>query len=116
MPTRGLSSSSPLRKARALYACKAEHDSELSFTAGTVFDNGECWGWGLFSGHSSGWWDCADLVGSTALPWLQTLPLSLRETLVSCACPGVYHTQNHSQRASAKGRLDSRYQHQKYSV
>uniref|UniRef100_A0A663MRF9 Rho GTPase-activating protein 26 n=1 Tax=Athene cunicularia TaxID=194338 RepID=A0A663MRF9_ATHCN len=25
--------------ARALYACKAEHDSELSFTAGTVFDN-----------------------------------------------------------------------------
>ncbi|XP_038006419.1 rho GTPase-activating protein 26 isoform X3 [Motacilla alba alba] len=30
---------SPLRKARALYACKAEHDSELSFTAGTVFDN-----------------------------------------------------------------------------
>ncbi|PKU34144.1 rho gtpase-activating protein 26 [Limosa lapponica baueri] len=32
---------SPLRKARALYACKAEHDSELSFTAGTVFDNGE---------------------------------------------------------------------------
>lgn len=34
--------SSPLRKARALYACKAEHDSELSFTAGTVFDNGEC--------------------------------------------------------------------------
>ncbi|XP_056095099.1 rho GTPase-activating protein 26-like isoform X5 [Rhinichthys klamathensis goyatoka] len=29
----------PLRKARALYACKAEHDSELSFIAGTVFDN-----------------------------------------------------------------------------
>lgn len=29
------------RKARALYACKAEHDSELSFIAGTVFDNGE---------------------------------------------------------------------------
>uniref|UniRef100_A0A8C0VFT9 Rho GTPase-activating protein 26 n=1 Tax=Cyanistes caeruleus TaxID=156563 RepID=A0A8C0VFT9_CYACU len=39
VPTRGLSCSSPLRKARALYACKAEHDSELSFTAGTVFDN-----------------------------------------------------------------------------
>ncbi|XP_028838210.1 rho GTPase-activating protein 26-like isoform X2 [Denticeps clupeoides] len=34
--------SSPLsaqRKARALYACKAEHDSELSFIAGTVFEN-----------------------------------------------------------------------------
>ncbi|KAM6475184.1 rho GTPase-activating protein 26 isoform 2-T2 [Liasis olivaceus] len=30
---------SPFRKARALYACKAEHHSELSFTAGTVFDN-----------------------------------------------------------------------------
>uniref|UniRef100_A0A8C0GUJ3 Rho GTPase-activating protein 26 n=1 Tax=Chelonoidis abingdonii TaxID=106734 RepID=A0A8C0GUJ3_CHEAB len=30
---------SPFRKARALYACKAEHDSELSFTAGIVFDN-----------------------------------------------------------------------------
>ncbi|XP_048345588.1 rho GTPase-activating protein 26 isoform X2 [Sphaerodactylus townsendi] len=30
---------SPFRKARALYACKAEHDSELSFTAGTIFDN-----------------------------------------------------------------------------
>lgn len=29
------------RKARALYACKAEHDSELSFIAGTVFENGE---------------------------------------------------------------------------
>ncbi|XP_077053446.1 rho GTPase-activating protein 26-like isoform X6 [Siphateles boraxobius] len=29
----------PLRKARALYACKAEHDSELSFIAGTIFDN-----------------------------------------------------------------------------
>nr|XP_011714492.1 rho GTPase-activating protein 26 isoform X3 [Macaca nemestrina] len=33
-------SSTPFRKAKALYACKAEHDSELSFTAGTVFDNG----------------------------------------------------------------------------
>ncbi|KAB1280651.1 Rho GTPase-activating protein 26, partial [Camelus dromedarius] len=32
-------SSMPFRKAKALYACKAEHDSELSFTAGTVFDN-----------------------------------------------------------------------------
>uniref|UniRef100_A0A8C9T591 Rho GTPase activating protein 26 n=1 Tax=Scleropages formosus TaxID=113540 RepID=A0A8C9T591_SCLFO len=27
------------RKARALYACKAEHPSELSFSAGTIFDN-----------------------------------------------------------------------------
>uniref|UniRef100_H3B8V0 Rho GTPase-activating protein 26 n=1 Tax=Latimeria chalumnae TaxID=7897 RepID=H3B8V0_LATCH len=27
------------RKAKALYACKAEHDSELSFSAGTVFEN-----------------------------------------------------------------------------
>lgn len=33
--------SAPPRKARALYACKAEHDSELSFIAGTIFDNGE---------------------------------------------------------------------------
>ncbi|MFT7796203.1 rho GTPase-activating protein 26-like isoform X2 [Arapaima gigas] len=37
------SDSSPLshslRRARALYACKAEHESELSFTAGTVFEN-----------------------------------------------------------------------------
>uniref|UniRef100_A0AAY4ESD2 Rho GTPase-activating protein 26 n=1 Tax=Denticeps clupeoides TaxID=299321 RepID=A0AAY4ESD2_9TELE len=31
--------SSAQRKARALYACKAEHDSELSFIAGTVFEN-----------------------------------------------------------------------------
>ncbi|XP_058271752.1 rho GTPase-activating protein 26-like isoform X1 [Hemibagrus wyckioides] len=31
--------SAPPRKARALYACKAEHDSELSFIAGTIFDN-----------------------------------------------------------------------------
>ncbi|XP_048715748.2 rho GTPase-activating protein 26 isoform X2 [Caretta caretta] len=30
---------SPFRKARALYACKAEHESELSFTAGIIFDN-----------------------------------------------------------------------------
>ncbi|KAJ8266809.1 hypothetical protein GJAV_G00134940 [Gymnothorax javanicus] len=29
----------PSRKARALYACKAEHESELSFIAGTVFEN-----------------------------------------------------------------------------
>ncbi|XP_077793390.1 rho GTPase-activating protein 26 isoform X6 [Macaca mulatta] len=45
MPTSSTSSdsspvSTPFRKAKALYACKAEHDSELSFTAGTVFDNG----------------------------------------------------------------------------
>ncbi|XP_060127674.1 rho GTPase-activating protein 26 isoform X1 [Zootoca vivipara] len=44
MPTSSTSSdsspiSSPFRRARALYACKAEHDSELSFTAGTIFDN-----------------------------------------------------------------------------
>ncbi|XP_047272935.1 rho GTPase-activating protein 26 isoform X16 [Homo sapiens] len=39
-PTRP-NSLTPFRKAKALYACKAEHDSELSFTAGTVFDN-EC--------------------------------------------------------------------------
>ncbi|XP_053573135.1 rho GTPase-activating protein 26 isoform X1 [Bombina bombina] len=43
MPTSSTSSdSSPVslpRKAKALYACKAEHDSELSFTAGTVFEN-----------------------------------------------------------------------------
>ncbi|XP_056586325.1 rho GTPase-activating protein 26-like isoform X2 [Triplophysa dalaica] len=31
--------SPPLRRARALYACKAEHDSELSFITGTVFEN-----------------------------------------------------------------------------
>ncbi|XP_058271754.1 rho GTPase-activating protein 26-like isoform X3 [Hemibagrus wyckioides] len=39
--TRGssISTSAPPRKARALYACKAEHDSELSFIAGTIFDN-----------------------------------------------------------------------------
>ncbi|KAK6321993.1 hypothetical protein J4Q44_G00067850 [Coregonus suidteri] len=29
----------PGRKARALYACKAEHVSELSFIAGTIFEN-----------------------------------------------------------------------------
>ncbi|KAL0994740.1 hypothetical protein UPYG_G00126550 [Umbra pygmaea] len=29
----------PGRKARALYACKAEHTSELSFIAGTIFEN-----------------------------------------------------------------------------
>uniref|UniRef100_A0A673YZY2 Rho GTPase activating protein 26 n=1 Tax=Salmo trutta TaxID=8032 RepID=A0A673YZY2_SALTR len=29
----------PGRKARALYACKAEHISELSFIAGTIFEN-----------------------------------------------------------------------------
>ncbi|KAJ8408820.1 hypothetical protein AAFF_G00246380 [Aldrovandia affinis] len=31
--------SPPFRKARALYACKAEHESELSFSAGTIFEN-----------------------------------------------------------------------------
>ncbi|XP_058613551.1 rho GTPase-activating protein 26-like isoform X3 [Onychostoma macrolepis] len=34
-----MSTSHPPRKARALYACKAEHDSELSFIAGTIFEN-----------------------------------------------------------------------------
>ncbi|XP_043077425.1 rho GTPase-activating protein 26-like isoform X2 [Puntigrus tetrazona] len=34
-----VSTSAPPRKARALYACKAEHDSELSFIAGTIFEN-----------------------------------------------------------------------------
>lgn len=29
------------RRARALYACKAEHDSELSFIAGCIFQQGE---------------------------------------------------------------------------
>ncbi|XP_058483651.1 rho GTPase-activating protein 26-like isoform X2 [Solea solea] len=43
-PTSSASSDSspvsiPGRKARALYACKAEHDSELSFIAGTIFEN-----------------------------------------------------------------------------
>ncbi|KAA8586729.1 hypothetical protein FQN60_000565 [Etheostoma spectabile] len=43
-PTSSASSdSSPVsiagRKARALYACKAEHNSELSFIAGTIFEN-----------------------------------------------------------------------------
>uniref|UniRef100_A0A672JWT8 Rho GTPase activating protein 26 n=1 Tax=Sinocyclocheilus grahami TaxID=75366 RepID=A0A672JWT8_SINGR len=33
--------SPPPRKARARYACKAEHDSELSFIAGTIFENGK---------------------------------------------------------------------------
>ncbi|XP_069827930.1 rho GTPase-activating protein 26 isoform X2 [Dendropsophus ebraccatus] len=43
MPTSSTSNdSSPTslpRRAKALYACKAEHDSELSFIAGTVFEN-----------------------------------------------------------------------------
>lgn len=43
-PTSSSADSSPLsstqhRRARALYACKAEHDSELSFVAGTIFEN-----------------------------------------------------------------------------
>lgn len=29
------------QKARALYACKAEHESELSFTAGAIFEDGK---------------------------------------------------------------------------
>ncbi|KAK5887776.1 hypothetical protein CesoFtcFv8_016347 [Champsocephalus esox] len=41
-PSSASSDSSPVsitgRKARALYACKAEHNSELSFIAGTIFD------------------------------------------------------------------------------
>lgn len=40
--------STPPRKARALYACKAEHDSELSFIAGTVFEN-------VHSSREPGW-------------------------------------------------------------
>lgn len=51
--------STPFRKAKALYACQAEHDSELSFTAGTIFDNGE------FPGTSQKW---------RASRWLKFLP------------------------------------------
>ncbi|XP_052393660.1 rho GTPase-activating protein 26 isoform X1 [Carassius gibelio] len=40
--------SPPARKARALYACKAEHDSELSFIAGTVFED-------VHSSREPGW-------------------------------------------------------------
>ncbi|XP_072446812.1 rho GTPase-activating protein 26-like isoform X1 [Chiloscyllium punctatum] len=62
------SDSSPLsiqcRKARALYACKAEYDSELSFSAGTMFENVVC-----FAVHSSkepGWLE-GTLDGKTGL-------------------------------------------------
>ncbi|XP_068186913.1 rho GTPase-activating protein 26-like isoform X1 [Antennarius striatus] len=47
------------RKARALYACKAEHDSELSFIAGTVFDN-------VHSSREPGWLE-GTLEGRTGL-------------------------------------------------
>ncbi|XP_068600214.1 rho GTPase-activating protein 26-like [Brachionichthys hirsutus] len=63
-PTSSASSdSSPVsnvgRKARALYACKAEHDSELSFIAGTVFDN-------VHSSREPGWLE-GTLDGRTGL-------------------------------------------------
>uniref|UniRef100_A0A8C5H9V3 Rho-type GTPase-activating protein 26 n=1 Tax=Gouania willdenowi TaxID=441366 RepID=A0A8C5H9V3_GOUWI len=51
-PSSASSDSSPVsvagRKARALYACKAEHDSELSFIAGTIFEN-------VHSSREPGW-------------------------------------------------------------
>ncbi|XP_062909398.1 rho GTPase-activating protein 26-like isoform X2 [Mobula hypostoma] len=57
------SDSSPLssqnRKARALYACKAEHDSELSFSAGTIFEN-------VHSSREPGWLE-GTLDGKTGL-------------------------------------------------
>uniref|UniRef100_A0A8C3UNG5 Rho GTPase-activating protein 26 n=1 Tax=Catharus ustulatus TaxID=91951 RepID=A0A8C3UNG5_CATUS len=101
MPTSSTSSdsspiSSPLRKARALYACKAEHDSELSFTAGTVFDNGECWGlqaqlcaaslcWGAGDGQCPGLltWGWASPLELGILTWGWASPL--------CSSPGVGH-------------------------
>lgn len=51
--------SAPLRRARALYACKAEHDSELSFIAGTVFEN-------VHSSREPGWLE-GTLDGKTGL-------------------------------------------------
>uniref|UniRef100_A0A8C5QXI0 Rho GTPase-activating protein 26 n=1 Tax=Leptobrachium leishanense TaxID=445787 RepID=A0A8C5QXI0_9ANUR len=63
MPTSSTSNdSSPTslpRKAKALYACKAEHDSELSFTAGTMFDN-------VHSSQEPGWLE-GTLNGKTGL-------------------------------------------------
>ncbi|GCC36692.1 hypothetical protein chiPu_0015190 [Chiloscyllium punctatum] len=57
------SDSSPLsiqcRKARALYACKAEYDSELSFSAGTMFEN-------VHSSKEPGWLE-GTLDGKTGL-------------------------------------------------
>uniref|UniRef100_UPI0037E85B9C rho GTPase-activating protein 26-like isoform X2 n=1 Tax=Semicossyphus pulcher TaxID=241346 RepID=UPI0037E85B9C len=57
------SDSSPVsivgRKARALYACKAEHDSELSFIAGTIFEN-------VHSSREPGWLE-GTLEGRTGL-------------------------------------------------
>uniref|UniRef100_A0A6I8QH41 Rho GTPase-activating protein 26 n=1 Tax=Xenopus tropicalis TaxID=8364 RepID=A0A6I8QH41_XENTR len=47
------------RKAKALYACKAEHDSELSFSAGTVFDN-------VYPSQEPGWLE-GILNGKTGL-------------------------------------------------
>uniref|UniRef100_A0A673AU43 Rho GTPase activating protein 26 n=1 Tax=Sphaeramia orbicularis TaxID=375764 RepID=A0A673AU43_9TELE len=47
------------RKARALYACKAEHDSELSFIAGTIFEN-------VHSSREPGWLE-GTLDGRTGL-------------------------------------------------
>ncbi|XP_076835489.1 rho GTPase-activating protein 26-like isoform X2 [Brachyhypopomus gauderio] len=47
------------QKARALYACKAEHDSELSFFAGTVFEN-------VHPSREPGWLE-GTLAGRTGL-------------------------------------------------
>ncbi|XP_038651736.1 rho GTPase-activating protein 26-like isoform X2 [Scyliorhinus canicula] len=47
------------RKARALYACKAEHDSELSFSAGDIFEN-------VHSSREPGWLE-GTLKGKTGL-------------------------------------------------
>ncbi|XP_040006645.1 rho GTPase-activating protein 26-like [Xiphias gladius] len=63
-PTSSASSdSSPVsvagRKARALYACKAEHESELSFIAGTIFEN-------VHSSREPGWLE-GTLDGRTGL-------------------------------------------------
>uniref|UniRef100_A0A8C2Z7W8 Rho GTPase-activating protein 26 n=1 Tax=Cyclopterus lumpus TaxID=8103 RepID=A0A8C2Z7W8_CYCLU len=63
-PTSSASSdSSPVsmagRKARALYACKAEHNSELSFIAGTIFEN-------VHSSREPGWLE-GTLDGRTGL-------------------------------------------------
>ncbi|XP_056263428.1 rho GTPase-activating protein 26-like [Pseudoliparis swirei] len=62
-PSSASGDSSPVsvagRKARALYACKAEHKSELSFIAGTVFEN-------VHSSREPGWLE-GTLEGRTGL-------------------------------------------------
>lgn len=82
------------KKARALYACKAEHVSELSFIAGTIFENGEsgfelwrCEGPSKSSNHPNSFLFCSFF-------FIPSRVLVVREAALMGLLAGIYSKVN----------------------